>query len=176
MDVPTSKVHTTCFSTAYSTRRCESTKNAIFWLSWCPSPMEPLRKPKATRQGENSLSRWIMELELSMHNMTKDQEDILTQSFIPYFFKKKITLYSQSWNNYLKTQRSAFLPRRWNNHKKQHSPIKITSKWLCWNAEGVGDKMKVSQKQGLFKSKQVLMQLLLNKLISESGRAEVPFC
>lgn len=24
-----------------------------------------------------------------MHNMTKDQEDILTQSFIPYFFKKK---------------------------------------------------------------------------------------
>lgn len=36
--------------------------------------------------------------------------------------------------------------------------------------------MKVSQKQGLFKSKQVLMQLLLNKLISESGRAEVPFC
>lgn len=30
-----------------------------------------------------------MELELSMHNMTKDQEDILTQSFIPYFFKKK---------------------------------------------------------------------------------------
>lgn len=75
--------------------------------------------------------------------MTKDQEDILTQSFIWYFFKNNSVL--SELKQLLKNTEIRFPSRRWNNHKKQHSPIKITSKWLCWNAEGVGVKMKVSQ-------------------------------